>query len=187
MDISVRKKFEELKGHFATRKIPNVSMTNGMFLYMLIRMLRPEKVLEIGTATGLSTLFFAEALKVNGVGSITTLEAQKHAFDEACTYFEEWGHKTRIIPLHGDAKQLLAQMDGTFDLVFVDAMKKEYGEYMRLLKPLIHKKTTIVVDDIIKFRHKMEDFFEFLEKGEYEYTIVPVDEDDGVMLLTPNC
>lgn len=165
--------------------MPNVSMENGMFLYMLVRMLRPQKILEIGTANGLSTLFFAEGLKANGEGIITTLEAQQHAYDEANSYFTEWEHAERIVSLYGDAKSLIPTLEGRFDLIFVDAMKKEYGEYMRLIKPLIHSRTTIVVDDIIKFRHKMDDFFEFLEKGEYEYTILPIDEDDGVMLLTP--
>lgn len=185
MDNSTRQKLQHLKQSFQERKVPNVSMDNGMFLYMLVRMLRPKKILEIGTANGLSTLFFAEALKINGEGTVTTLEAQKHAYDEANGYFAEWGHADRIISLYGDAKELILTLDESFDLVFVDAMKKEYGEYMRLVAPLVHSRTTIVVDDVIKFRHKMDDFFEFLEKGEYEYTIVPIDEDDGVMLLTP--
>lgn len=186
MHESTRKKLEQLKMVFQERKVPNVSMENGMFLYMLVRMLKPARILEIGTANGLSTLFFAEALKENGLGTITTLEAQSHAYEEACAYFSEWGHEERITSLCGDAKVLIPSLDGKYDLVFVDAMKKEYGEYMRLIKPLIHSGTSIVVDDVIKFRHKMDDFFALLENGEYEYTIVPIDEDDGVMLLTPS-
>lgn len=186
MHDSTKQKLEQLKTAFQVRKVPNVTMTNGMFLYMLVRMLKPARILEIGTANGLSTLFFAEALKENGLGTITTLEAQSHAYEEANAYFSEWGHEERVTSLCGDAKLLIPTLEAPFDLVFIDAMKKEYGEYMRLLKPLIHSGTSIVVDDVIKFRHKMDDFFALLENGEYEYTIVPIDEDDGVMLLTPS-
>lgn len=89
-----------------------------------------------------------------------------------------------ITSLFGDAKTLLPTLpDDYFDFIFIDAMKREYLDYLLLSLPKMTKDALIVIDDVEKFRSKMENLFAFLEKNSIKYTLVKTDADDSIMLL----
>ncbi|MDE7109932.1 MAG: class I SAM-dependent methyltransferase, partial [Muribaculaceae bacterium] len=112
--------------------------TQGRLLKMLTAMIRPRHVLELGTFSGYSALCMAEALEEDA--SLDTVEV----CDELEDFIREnlssspYGHKVR---LHiGDALDVMRQWDdGHFDLIFIDADKREYREYYRLCLPLLKK------------------------------------------------
>lgn len=167
------------------RKIPCVSPENGYFLYTMVQATGAKRVLEIGTATGVSTLYLAEG--VGADGHIDTIE--KNAVDAAearvnCA-------DTCIVLHEGNALEVLQDLRqqydlgafAPYDLVFIDAMKREYVEYVQLVLPMLRSGGLIIFDDVIAFGHKMENLFAWLKAENIVATIVPTDPDDGVLLL----
>lgn len=183
--MSKLEKIKELRLASIARKVPNVSEENGMFLYMMTRSLKPKHILEIGTANGISTMFFAAALEANGGGMIHSLEPKESDHLEAKQHLSSVGLDQYTSLHHGRVQDVLHELDVEFDLVFIDGMKKEYAEYFLISLWKTHQDTVFIFDDVIKFRHKMENLFEILEerKEDFEWTLIPTDPDDGVLML----
>lgn len=120
----------------------------GQFLKMIVQMLNPQHILEIGTFTGYSSICMAMGLSDGG--HIDTLEINDELVD---LIREGWSRAgvTEKITLHiGDARQTLSQMkDFTFDLVFMDANKREYCEYYDLFFDLVRPGGFILADDVL--------------------------------------
>jgi caffeoyl-CoA O-methyltransferase len=120
----------------------------GQFLKMIVQMLNPQHILEIGTFTGYSSTCMAMGLSDGG--HIDTLEINDELVD---LIREGWSRAgvTEKITLHiGDARQTLSQMkDFTFDLVFMDANKREYCEYYDLFFDLVRPGGFILADDVL--------------------------------------
>src|SRR5574344_1323085 len=119
----------------------------GRILKMLVRMVRPLRVLEIGTFTGYSALCMAEGLAEGG--HVDTIEID----DELETFirhnFAESPYN-ELITLHiGDARKIVAEMDADFDFVFIDADKREYREYYELVLPKVVKGGFILADNTL--------------------------------------
>jgi predicted O-methyltransferase YrrM len=73
--------------------------------------------------------------------------------------------------------------DDSFDFAFIDARKKWTMEFLRLTWPKVKKWGIIVIDDVIKFREKMVGFYEYLEEQKIVYNVLPIDADDGCMMI----
>lgn len=84
----------------------------------------------------------------------------------------------------GDAKAIIpAFQNNFFDVIYIDAMKKEYLEYFILSLPKAKDDAIFIVDDVEKFREKMEDFYEYLEHHNIPYKLEKTDEDDSIMII----
>lgn len=125
----------------------------GRLLEMLVRMLRPRRVLEIGTFTGYSALSMAAGLEDGA--ELHTVEVDDELEEFIRSYFDrsEHGHKIR---LHiGSALEIAPKLGGEFDLVFIDGDKREYPAYYRMLmgddngKPLVHSGSVLIADNIL--------------------------------------
>jgi len=103
----------------------------GKFLEMIVRMIRPRRVLEIGTFTGYSALSMAAGLPDDGVIDTVEVSDEKEALIRSFLDRSPHGHKIR---LHiGSALQVVPQLSETYDLVFIDGDKREYPAYYRML------------------------------------------------------
>lgn len=125
----------------------------GRLLEMLVRMLRPRRVLEIGTFTGYSALSMAAGLEDGA--ELHTVEVDDELEEFIRSYFDrsEHGHKIR---LHiGSALEIAPKLGGEFDLAFIDGDKREYPAYYRMLmgddngKPLVHSGSVLIADNIL--------------------------------------
>ena len=119
----------------------------GALLTMLAKLVRPQRVLEIGCFTGYSTICLAYGLPEGG--HIDTLEVNDELEDLIAEGFARAGVQDRITLRIGDAKETLKGLTGPYDLVFIDADKREYSDYYDLLKPLLHSGSLILADDIL--------------------------------------
>lgn len=119
----------------------------GRALSMLSRMIRPERILEIGAFTGYSALCLAEGLAEGGV--LHTIEADDELEDMIRENIAEAGMQDKIVLHIGDALELIDTLTGTFDLVFIDADKREYEAYYEKVLPMLNKGGFILADNTL--------------------------------------
>lgn len=121
----------------------------GKLLEMLVRMMRPKRVLEIGTFTGYSGLSIARGLEDDAI--LDTIEVDDELEDIAAKYFaaSEYGH--RIRQHIGSALDVVPQLGEVYDMVFIDGDKREYPAYYNMLmdKGLVHSGSVLLADNIL--------------------------------------
>lgn len=140
--------FSEMEARALQQTIPVVTPAVGNFLAWLVLASGARNILEIGTAIGYSTLWLAKAAEQTE-GKITTIDMNLDRRREALDYFARAGVERRIVSLAGDARTLLPTLGETYDLVFIDAAKGEYLEYLELVYPLIAPGGILVVDNTL--------------------------------------
>ena len=139
----------------------------GRFLSMLSKMKSPSTILEIGTYTGYGTLCLSEGLKEDG--KIFTIDRNEELLKIQNKYFEESGKRDKIIQLTGNAKEILNDLNETYDLVFIDADKENYIEYFKQVSERLNKNGIIISDNVL-WSGKVLD--SSLEKDEETNTLV---------------
>jgi predicted O-methyltransferase YrrM len=126
-------------------RVPIVHWETGRMLAALCRALDPV-VLEVGTAIGYSTLHMAEQLER---GRVVTLERDPERVQQARGFLERAGVADRVEILEGDARETIARAEGPFGLLFVDATKAEYRDYIELAEPKLSERAMLVVDNLL--------------------------------------
>ena len=128
----------EMESEAAAQSIPIVGPVVGRLLYMLARMSRPDRILELGTATGYSAIYLARACEALE-GRVVTLERKADMARRAQANFEKAGLGQRVEIVVGDAFEEMTRMREPFDLAFLDIDKEGYAGALshcdRLLKP----------------------------------------------------
>jgi caffeoyl-CoA O-methyltransferase len=119
----------------------------GSFLTMVSNMIRPSRVLEIGTYTGYSAICLAKGLHESGI--LTTIDANPEIESMARKYFRESGMDHKIEFTIGDAMKIIPTLNGSFDLVFIDADKKNYGAYYDLVFEKVSPGGFILADNVL--------------------------------------
>ena len=128
---------EEIEQDALASYVPIIRKETQSLLKTLLTMLRPARVLEVGTAVGFSALLMSEYLPEDA--HITTIEKYEKRIPIARQNFRRAGKEEQITLIEGDAMEVLRSLDGSFDFVFMDAAKGQYPHYLpevlRLLTP----------------------------------------------------
>jgi len=119
----------------------------GRLLSMFSQMINPGMILEIGTFTGYSAICLAEGLKTGG--RLHTIEQDDEIAEVASVFFEKAGIANRIVLHVGDALEIIPTLDIVFDLVFIDAAKKQYLDYYHAVFDKVIPGGYILVDNIL--------------------------------------
>jgi predicted O-methyltransferase YrrM len=129
----------------------NPRMLSGAFqgrvLAMFCHMIRPKRVLELGTFTGYSALCLAEALPEDGL--VHTIECDDELEDFITENLSSSEHGAKVRLHIGDALEVIAGLDETFDLIFIDADKKEYPDYYEAVLPKLRSGGFILADNTL--------------------------------------
>jgi caffeoyl-CoA O-methyltransferase len=110
-------------------------------------MIRPQRILEIGTFTGYSALCLAKGLQTNGV--LHTIELREQDAATAKGFFQRSFFKDNIILHIGDALKVIGELNEMFDLVFIDADKANYTNYFNLVLPKVRQNGFIFADNVL--------------------------------------
>lgn len=135
----------------------NIGPEGGAFLAWLVGLLQARRVLEIGTSNGYSGIWIARALEETG-GALVTLEVEPRKIAMARENFARAGLSERITLVEGPALRALAALGGTFELVFIDADKPEYIDYLREVRRLVAPGAVIVADNITTHPDETADY-----------------------------
>lgn len=119
----------------------------GRALKMFCRILRPKRILEIGTYTGYATFCMAEGIDEDAV--IHTVEINDEMEPFFRPYFEQSPDKKKIHPHWGDICEVLPTLDEIFDMVYIDADKRDYCMYYDLVFPLVRPGGLILADNTL--------------------------------------
>ncbi len=119
----------------------------GKVLEMISCMIKPRRILEIGTFTGYSGLCLAKGLTDDG--QLQTIELREADAAKAKSFFSRSSFADKIILHTGNALEIIPQLDETWDLVFIDADKPAYIEYFNLVLPRLRKNGFILADNIL--------------------------------------
>jgi len=125
-----------LTGHF-----------QGRVLSILSKIIHPKNILEIGTFTGYSALCLAEGLQKDG--QLHTIDTNEELHEMQRKYFDKSDYGNQIVQHTGDAKAIIPTLDSVFDLVFIDAEKKEYLEYFELILKKTKSGSVILSDNVL--------------------------------------
>lgn len=119
----------------------------GRVLSFISQLIRPETILEIGTYTGYATLCLAEGLTKNG--KIHTIEINEELIDFQKKYFDQSKFKNQIFTHLGDAIDIIPKLKLKYDLIFLDADKANYPNYMEMVVPKLKKGGVLVADNVL--------------------------------------
>lgn len=119
----------------------------GRILSLISNLVRPKYILEIGTFTGFATLNLVRGLQPDG--ELITVEVNAELQYISNKYFTKSGYGDRINQLIGNAKEIVPALDYKFDLIFLDAGKKDYPIYYELILPKLRKGGIILADNIL--------------------------------------
>ena len=138
----------ELEQHGLREGIPIVDRAAGRFLSVLVHCMQANRVLELGTAYGYSTLWMAQALP--SAGRIWTIDPDMHRTEIATSYFRRAGLEERIEIINQPALEVLEWFpQRNLDIVFIDAIKTEYAAYLDAVVPLLKRSGLVVVDNLL--------------------------------------
>lgn len=138
------KEYQMLSGHL-----------QGKVLEMISWMLRPRRILEIGTFTGYSALCLAKGLAVDG--QLHTIELRNDDAITARAFFDRSSFSNRIILHTGNALSIIPRLNETWDLVLIDADKPAYIEYFNLVLPKVRENGFILADNIFFHGEALKD------------------------------
>lgn len=146
--LNIPEEISRLRKDALERWIPVADDETVNFLLLTVKMCKPKKILEIGTAIGLSSILMALS---DPEIKITTIECDEERFFEAKHNFASFGVSKRITSHLGDAGEILPNMDGSFDFIFLDGPKAQYEKYLPDLKRLLAVGGTLFSDDVLLY------------------------------------
>ncbi len=138
----------EMEAHGARDGIPIVVPETGQLLHVLALSVGAKRILEVGTAIGVSTLYLARALSADG--TIVSFEIDAQRQELARDYLQRAGVLERADLRLQDAREGLQQLEGeSFDMAFIDGVKAQYGDYFEALLPLLRPGAVLAVDNVL--------------------------------------
>ncbi len=137
----------EMESYARQEHVPILSEGGREVFIRTVREKRPQRILEIGTAIGYSALLLLENAADNAC--LTTLELDEKRADTASLYIERAGYAANVQLCRGDAAEILETLQGPYDLVFIDAAKGQYPDYLRKILPLLADDAVIMADNVL--------------------------------------
>lgn len=192
---SERENFKELVDYAETNRVPIVSQDVARFIELLLKIIKPKNILEIGSAIGYSSLIMSKASDAN----ILTIEKDEETFKILKENLKKYDTDNKIKAINDDAINTLKSMDKEekFDFCFIDANKSQYEEYLNLVYDLTRDNALILIDNILfrgyvakdednkRYRTIIKNLKKFIEdvKSDRRFTASLLTVHDGLLLL----
>lgn len=139
---------EELEQYALETRVPIIRREMQSFIKVLLAIHKPKRILEVGTAVGFSTLLMCEYGPSDL--EIVTIENYEKRIPIARENFKKAGREKQITLLEGDAGMYLKELEGTFDLIFMDAAKGQYIHWLPDVLRLMHGGSILLSDNVLQ-------------------------------------
>ncbi len=137
----------EMEAHGARDQVPIVPPETGEMLHVLALACSSRRIVEVGTAIGVSTLYLARALPADG--EIVSFEIDERRHAAARNYLDRAGVGDRATLHLRDAREGLSALEPEFDMAFIDGVKAQYGDYLEALVPLLRPGGVLAIDNVL--------------------------------------
>lgn len=158
-----------------------VSEEDGRFLRVLIASTGARRVLEIGAASGYSAIWMGLGLRQTG-GHLTTIEYDPERAREAAENIRRAGLTDVVTVMAGDAFKAIPTLQGTFDLVFLDAWKPDYKKFFDLVFPRVNPGGLFLAHNVINKKNEMADFLRAIQTHPAAYTTTVSPGHEGISM-----
>ncbi len=172
---------DELEQQARSENVPLISKDLQAFLKVLLAIVRPQRILEVGTAVGFSALLMADCTECSC--RITTIENYPERIRKAQENVDRAGMQKRITILSGDAQELLPALEGNYDFIFMDAAKGQYLSFLPDLLRLMPEGGVLLSDNVLQDGDILESHYAVKQRNrtiykrmrEYLYTLTHTD------------
>jgi predicted O-methyltransferase YrrM len=156
--------------------LPIIGPRKGKILADIVRKAKPKRVLEIGAFLGYSAILMGEALPPDA--ELITIEIDAREAKIAAENITKAEMLPKLKVIAGDAIKIIPELEGAFDLVFIDAEKREYLRYLLLVEGKLHSGSVIVADNVGISASELRDYLNYVRHSrKYRSKYVPVDGD----------
>jgi predicted O-methyltransferase YrrM len=142
---------------------PIIGPKRGVILDEVIEKHKPSRILEVGTLVGYSAIRMGRHLKKGQ--KITCVEVSQEMARTARSNFEKAGLTDRIEIVVGDARSVLPTLTDSFDMVFLDAVKEDYIEYLKSVERLLHKGSVVVADNVRSHAEEVAGYLDYVRNS----------------------
>lgn len=191
-------KLEKFRKDCIERKLPIIHKEVGQFIKLIIRQLNAKNIIEVGTNVGYSSIFMSNVM--NNEGKVVTLERSEKFYQEAIVNIKNFGLDNNIEVHYGDAIDILDNINGSFDMAFIDAAKSYYTTFFdkccKMMKPggiiisdNVLYQGMIATDDLVVRRKKtlvrnMRKYLEYISCDErYVTSVLPLGDGLAVTII----
>jgi predicted O-methyltransferase YrrM len=137
----------EMEGYGGEHNVPSADREVALFVEITARAINAKRALEIGMAIGYTTTHLARA--VGDGGEVVTIDPSDEMIKAATGYLSRAGVRERVRIERGKALDVIPLLKDTFDLIFIDALKEEYADYLRLSLPRLRNGGVVIVDNLL--------------------------------------
>ena len=156
-----------------------VSREAGRFLYAVARSISAKRIVEFGTSFGVSTIYFAAAMKDNGNGTVIGSELEESKVAKANRHLAEAGLSQFADVRPGDALQTL-RGTGLIDLLFLDGWKLLYLDVLKLLIPALRQGAVVLADDVTLFPDDLAAYLDYVRHPANGFVTATLPLGDGI-------
>lgn len=168
---------EEIERQAVANQVPIIRQEMGSLLKVLVTLKQPSKILEVGTAVGYSSILMAENMPENC--TITTIEKYDKRIPIARENIRRAGYEDRITLIEGDAIEVMKELNDSYDIIFMDAAKGQYINFLDDVMRLLAPGGMLISDNVLQEGDIIESKFGVIRRNrtihmrmrEYIYTI----------------
>ena len=160
----------------------NTTIGDAMMLRILVESMKAKRGVEVGSANGFGAINMGIGFERTR-GHLYTLEINPNMVKECRENLQKVGLEKTVTCIEGDALKTLPTLEGEFDFVFIDAVKRDYFKYLRLIEPKLKPGAVIVADNVIRSARAMKDFLDYIQENpNYDTVIIraSMEKEDGM-------
>ena len=154
---------ESIESDAPRQGLPIIGPERGKILDETMAKVRPSKILEVGTLVGYSAIRMGRHLKKGQ--KITCVEIDERIAMVARSNFERAGLSDLMEVIVGDARNVLPKLEGSLDMVFLDAVKVDYIFYLKSVERLLHKGSVVVADNVKSHADEVAEYLEYVRNS----------------------
>ena len=160
----------------------NTTPGDAMMLRILVECSGAKRGIEVGSSTGFGAINMGIAFERTG-GHLYTLEIDPRSAEVCRDNLEKVGLENTVTCILGDALKTLPTLEGQFDFIFIDALKRDYLKYLKLVEAKLKPGSVIVADNVIQSARAMRDFLDYIQNSpDYDTVIIraSMEKNDGM-------
>lgn len=183
MELSLRNLLREMEEHGRendaqaterARMMLNLEPASAHLISILVRASGVTRAIEVGTSNGYSTIWLAWSLAAAG-GGIVSIDRNPAKHELARENLRRAGFSDKVDLRTGDAAEIVPQLKGPFDLVFLDADRRKFPEVMQLLLPKLAPKVLVIADNVLSHPEEIAEHLKLVsDLADFQHSIVPV-------------